>query len=268
MIFYGLVRFFYQSLQETQFVYKRSNVIFHFLILAGECVTLTSIYEFLMSKNLKIVATIYTRVLLVLQFFYFGMSLFDLLFQYALMMRCAADIPAGYQIMKQPILFNDTLPVEGLPKLNIEKEFALHVYHGQRTQSHYCAAWVGFVIICHIVRLVQHIKQKNEKVQRPLVKRTKAQKIAMTSISITTIVTFLCYLFMFNADKFSEVAPVHWFYYRSTIRHQMPKDQYLKAVKDVRSKYTLPEGEDWIDQREVPMFPLVHGRKEIADAYN
>lgn len=97
MIFPGLVRYFYQSLQETQFVYKRSNVVWLFLIMAAECVTLTSIYEFLMSKkSLKIVATIYTRLLLVIQFFYFGMAMFDLLFQYALMMRCATDIPAGY----------------------------------------------------------------------------------------------------------------------------------------------------------------------------
>ncbi len=48
----------------------------------------------------------------------------------------------------------------------------------------------------------------------------------------------------------------------------MPQDQYIRTVKDVRAKVTLPEGEDWLDQREVPVFPLVHAPKQFVEAYN
>lgn len=48
----------------------------------------------------------------------------------------------------------------------------------------------------------------------------------------------------------------------------MPKNQYLKAVTDIRSMYTLPEGEDWLDQRQEPQFPLIHATKDIVAAYN
>jgi hypothetical protein len=30
----------------------------------------------------------------------------------------------------------------------------------------------------------------------------------------------------------------------------------------------LPEGEDWLDQRAVPVYPLIHAPKNIVDAYN
>ena len=42
----------------------------------------------------------------------------------------------------------------------------------------------------------------------------------------------------------------------------------MKTVQRVRQAYTLPDGEDWLDQRQVPIFPLVHGPKAFVDAYN
>jgi len=44
----------------------------------------------------------------------------------------------------------------------------------------------------------------------------------MNFISIVTIISFTLYIFMFKADKFSDVVPSHWYYYRTSIRQIMP----------------------------------------------
>ena len=62
------------------------------------------------------------------------MGLYDLVFNYGLMMRCAADIPLGYYVIKPPILFNDTLPNEGKKYgSTIAKEFLKHSIEAQYT---------------------------------------------------------------------------------------------------------------------------------------
>ena len=55
---------------------------------------------------------------------------------------------------------------------------------------------------------------------------------------------------------------------RTSIKQEMPLGMYKKSVEAIRTKYTLPEGEDWLDQRETPVFPLVHAPKEFVKAYN
>lgn len=131
MLFPAFVRFFYYTMQLTSFVYKKTNIIWLLLLLAMETVTMQTVYEFFANtKKLKIVATIFSRFLLILQFFYLGIAMYDLLFNYALMMRCAADIPTAYYVLNQPVMFDNARIVEGMPDLNVKKEFAKQAYEG------------------------------------------------------------------------------------------------------------------------------------------
>ncbi|ESU41693.1 Sulfatase [Giardia duodenalis] len=46
------------------------------------------------------------------------------------------------------------------------------------------------------------------------------------------------------------------------------KDAYADMVQRVRSQYTLPSGECWLDQRESPVYPLLHASYDVCCAYN
>lgn len=134
MLFPACARYFYHTMQVSPIVYKRTNFIWHMLVLAAEAVTMQSIYEFLArTKGMKIVAEIFSRCLIILQLFQFGIAMFDLAFNYALMMRCAGDIPLAYYVVSQPIMFKNTETLsEGMKKLEYAKLFLIHCYEGQK----------------------------------------------------------------------------------------------------------------------------------------
>jgi hypothetical protein len=38
------------------------------------------------------------------------------------------------------------------------------------------------------------------------------------------------YVFAYSGDKMDDVVPMHWFFYRSAVRHEMPLTKYTEAV--------------------------------------
>ena len=89
-------------------------------------------------------------------------------------------------------------------------------------------------------------------------------KCAFIIANIVLLITFL----LTNSTMFDEVAPSHWYFYKSSIPFTMSRKQYQKAVRTVRSKTQLAPGEYWLDNRKHVEYPLVHGNLKHYCLYN
>ncbi|CAL6023545.1 Sulfatase [Hexamita inflata] len=271
LLFAAVVRYFHTTMQKTPSVYSRWNFIPHLALLAAENYTLWAIQQFVLTLLPK---TFWSRaaicaLLVVLSLIHFFLSLFDLLFNFGLLMRFAGTVPLAYYIIKPPKMFDMTLPDEGQRFAgDLGKAFIKHCLEAQKKEATIVFIWVAFVFGLIFIRaaivfgkryFVKSAKKVQKQVHKPLNRGV---------IAIPTILLFVYYITSFNGNKIDDIVPSHWYFYRTTVRHQMPKQQYIDSVNHVRSLYTLPSGEEWLDQREVPVYPLVHAPKVFADAYN
>lgn len=72
---------------------------------------------------------------------------------------------------------------------------------------------------------------------RPKKNATKKQFLSRKSrciITIFTVALFVFYCLSFNGDKLDDVVPAHWYFYRTSIRREMPLNQYLETVRYIR----------------------------------
>ena len=132
------------------------------MTLAAEAVTMQTVTELISTvRIIRPLKSFATSLLILLQIFQLGMALYDLVFNYGLMMRCGADIPLGYYVIKPPVLFDNTLPNEGqVYGSTIAMGFLKHSIEAQLTQSIFLFSWMGIVTLMYLVRLLIVISQK------------------------------------------------------------------------------------------------------------
>ncbi|CAL5972286.1 Sulfatase [Hexamita inflata] len=270
LLFPAKIRYFSMSMLKTYTAYSKWNVVPHVVILLFEHFILWHVQQFMYRILPK---TFWSRCavdsfMTVLALIHFFIAVFDIMFNYGLLMRFAGDLPLVYYISRPPELFNTTLPKEGQEFVgNMALSFAIHCFEAQQFQLTVLGSWIAFCFILILGRLfyVFFRKYGSPKPVQPVKMQKKRSTIAIMGV----FCSFLAfYLMSYNGDRFDDVVPSHWYYYRTAIHHQMPKQQYLETVKAIRSKYVLPEGEEWLDQRQMPIYPLVHGPKAFADSYN
>ncbi|CAL6041347.1 Sulfatase [Hexamita inflata] len=269
-LFPSYYRYFGHTMQLTYMSYSRWNFVPHICLLICENVSMHALHQFLYRI---LPHTFWTRCALdsfgmVLQLSHLGISILDIMFGYGLLMRYGADLPYGYYITQSPDLFDTSLPNEGVKYPgSISKSFALHCLEAQKLQLGIIFGWVAFVFLLIFARLVV-VFAKSFCLTNSGPKQTQKAPKRTRFISLLTVLLFVFYLFTFNGNKLDDVVPAHWYLYRTNIRQQMPQKMYLNQVRKLREKFVLPQGEEWLDQRQVPVYPLVHAPKVYADAYN
>ncbi|CAL5992475.1 Sulfatase [Hexamita inflata] len=273
LILPALVRYFAKTMQQTTMVYSKWNFVSHMSILILEHVSMWYIQQFMYRILPK---TFWSRCavdsfMMTLAIAHFLISMLDLPFNYGLLMRFGASMPLAYYLSKPPELFNTTLPVEGAAfNGSMAKAFAVHCIEAQKKEAILMGSWFAFIFGLIIIRLLIVFVMKFASTKKQIMKAKPVQISLkkMAVIVVPTVSFFLFYLLNFNGNRFDDMVPAHWYFYRTSIYHKMPTKQYLQTVDNLRRKYVLPEGEEWLDQRQVPVYPLVHGPKAFADAYN
>lgn len=64
------------------------------------------------------------------------------------------------------------------------------------------------------------------------------------------------------------IVPAHWKIIKSAFRRPLNQKKYLQYVSEFRNSMSLPPGYDWLDQRSVPVYPLVYAPVSYAKSYN
>ncbi|CAL5972352.1 Sulfatase [Hexamita inflata] len=271
LLFAAVARYFFVTLQITSIVYSKWNIIPHIVILAAENYTIWAIQQYLYTLMPK---TFWSRaaisvVLIVLSLTHFFMSLLDIMFNFGLLMRFAGTVPSAYFLYLPPQMFDMTLPKEGQRfGGDLGKAFLSHCFEAHKQGLVLIISWIAIVFSLIALRAL-YVLSKRYFFKSPLkTQRNLKQPFNKAFVVIPTLILFVTYIFSFNGNILNDMVPAHWYFYRTTIRHQMPQQQYMKSVQNLRSKYPLPEGEEWLDQRETPIYPLVHAPKVFADAYN
>ncbi|CAL5972310.1 Sulfatase [Hexamita inflata] len=272
LIFPAIVRYTFTTMQKTNIAYSVWNIVPHLIILAAEGITMWTLQQALLRVLPK---TFWSRAavgsfLMVQSFLHLFIAMFDLLLNYGLLMRFATNVSLAYYLVKPPELFDTTLPVEGqkFPG-DLGAVFAKHCLEAQKKEAIIMGSWFATVLLIIFVRFVVVFYNKFCLRQLPKPHPKKhLPKPVLSIVSATTMTLFVLYLYKFNADRFDDMVPAHWYFYRSSIKQQIPAGFYKTSVEKLRTKYVLPEGEEWLDQRQVPVYPLVHGPKAFADAYN
>ncbi|CAL6005517.1 Sulfatase [Hexamita inflata] len=269
------IKYFTKSLQESMNTYRKTDIIPHIIILAFENFTMWIIQQFLF-KHLpnqfwvRSSISVFMIVIVVCNFFIY---VADVIFSRGLFMRFGADIPLTYIFIYLPNPFDSTLPKEGQAYTgNIDAEFLARCAEAYREfNKHFVAAMIIFgsciairLLYLGVTKIFSCFPSYKPRKQSEL-KLSTFQKLI---IVIPTISLFIFYVFTFEGRKLDEIVPCHWFFYKSAQNQNMPQTTYLKSVKNIRDKYELPPNEDWLDQRETPIFPLVHAPKEFVRAYN
>lgn len=140
-------------------MYQKHEIIYHLLILFGEYVTMTTVYEFVAGFiKQRILAAVLIRFLLILQILHFSISMYELIYNYGLLMRIAADIPTAYYVLPQPFMFDSRLLPEGMPKIDVYVEFMIHCFEAQKVQSICMFIWILVVVILHLMKIIEYIK--------------------------------------------------------------------------------------------------------------
>ena len=174
--------------------------------------------------------------------------MFDLLLNYGLLMRFAANVSLAYYLVKPSELFDSTLPAEGqkFPG-NMSAVFAKHCLDAQKKEALIMGAWFLTVIMVVFIRFVVVFYNKMCLKQLPKPHSKHLPKSILSIISFSTVLFFIYYLNSFDGDKFDDMVPAHWYFYRTSIKQEMSSNLYMSSLTKLRSKYVLPEGEEWLD---------------------
>ncbi|CAL6032920.1 Sulfatase [Hexamita inflata] len=269
----GVMMYFGTSLQESMISYKKWNLVPHLMLLALENTTMWIIQQFIFARlpNTFWVRSIVNNFMIIIAVINFGMSIFNIMFSYGLLMKFGAAIPLTYIFIDLPDPFKPNLPNEGQDYPGDMKiEFMKHCADAYKVLNRKLGFFAIVFLVCIIIRIITIIFQKiSQKSQHLKIKQYKPINAKLRlAIALPTICLFFYYVFAFNGSRLDEVVPCHWYFYRTYFNHQMPEKQYLESVSHIRSKFPLPAGEEWLDQRPVPVYPLVHAPKAFADAYN
>ncbi|CAL6005542.1 Sulfatase [Hexamita inflata] len=269
------VKYFGRSLQESMTSYQRIDIIPHLIILGFENFTMWIIQQFLF-KNLPnsfwVRSTIssFMMIIVVSNFFIY---ILDIIFTHGLLMRFSSDMPLTYILIYLPNPFDATLPKEGQPYTgDIDAEFVARCIEAYKEFHKNLIYSMIILVSCIAVRFLYLGVKQVCKCRKNYVPK-KQRELTLSTISklfivIPTAALFVFYVFTFEGRKLDEIVPCHWYFYRSAQNQKMSKEEFLASVKNIRDKYELPPNEDWLDQRETPVFPLVHAPKEFVRAYN
>ncbi|CAL6038634.1 Sulfatase [Hexamita inflata] len=270
----GIVKYFGTSLQESMISYKKWNLVPHLMLLALENTTMWIIQQFIFARlpNTFWVRSTLSVFMMVTAIVNFGMSILDMIFTHGLLMRFSAQIPLTYYFIEAPEPFHPSIPEEGqLFQGDFNAEFIKRCLEAYKIFHRKIIASALILMACMGLRIVYLIfsrvfkscfHKKTKKATKPINAKLRL------AIALPTICLFFYYIFAFNGSRLDEVVPCHWYFYRTYFNHQMPEKQYLESVSHIRSKFPLPAGQEWLDQRPVPVYPLVHAPKAFADAYN
>ncbi|CAL6006450.1 Sulfatase [Hexamita inflata] len=100
---------------------------------------------------------------------------------------------------------------------------------------------------------------------------SERKQLIILSFQVVILVQHLLVFVMFmcsNSPQFRMIVPAHWNMYKSHLIPKMTCNDYQNAVQYFRTNNQLKEGFDWIDQRQIPEYPLVYAPKDIVCSYN
>lgn len=95
----------------------------------------------------------------------------------------------------------------------------------QKTETVLILGWLAFLCLLVVVRGLYVIirsycmKPKAASTKKPFLS-LKVKRI----ITVVMVAIFGAYCLSYNGDKFDDFTPVHWFFYRTSLRHDIPLD--------------------------------------------
>lgn len=69
------------------------------------------------------------------------------------------------------------------------------------------------------------------------------------TLIVADLIVIMCFLFS-SSSTFKQVAPSYYFMFKSSIKPSLSPEELADRVQMYRSKNKLPDGYDWIDQRD------------------